>query len=226
MAFTFNDLFSSDLLISVASFSVPDMLISMALAFVVGLFIVFIYKKSFTGVMYSSGFAISLIAMSLITTMIIIAIGSNLILSLGMVGALSIVRFRSAVKDPLDIAYIFWAISAGIVLGAGFIPLAVFGSVFIGIVLYFFSTKKPRDKPYILIVNCADESVEKSVNILLESSVKKLVLRSKTIDTSGNIELTAEVRLPKMESGFVNKASGIPGVSNAVLVSYNGEYMT
>lgn len=226
MAFTFNDLFSSDLLISVASFSVPDMLISMALAFVVGLFIVFIYKKSFTGVMYSSGFAISLVAMSLITTMIIIAIGSNLILSLGMVGALSIVRFRSAVKDPLDIAYIFWAISAGIVLGAGFIPLAVFGSVFIGIVLYFFSSKKPRDKPYILIVNCADESVEKSVNSLLESSVKKLVLRSKTIDTSGNIELTAEVRLPKMESGFVNKVSGIPGVSNAVLVSYNGEYMT
>lgn len=226
MAFTFNDLFSSDLLISVASFSVPDMLISMALAFVVGLFIVFIYKKSFTGVMYSSGFAISLVAMSLITTMIIIAIGSNLILSLGMVGALSIVRFRSAVKDPLDIAYIFWAISAGIVLGAGFIPLAVFGSVFIGIVLYFFSSKKPRDKPYILIVNCADESVEKSVNSLLESSVKKLVLRSKTIDTSGNIELTAEVRLPKMESGFVNKVSDIPGVSNAVLVSYNGEYMT
>lgn len=226
MAFTFNDLFSSDLLISVASFSVPDMLISMALAFVVGLFIVFIYKKSFTGVMYSSGFAISLVAMSLITTMIIIAIGSNLILSLGMVGALSIVRFRSAVKDPLDIAYIFWAISAGIVLGAGFIPLAVFGSVFIGIVLYFFSSKKPRDKPYILIVNCADESVEKSVNSLLESSVKKLVLRSKTIDTSGNIELTAEVRLPKMESEFVNKVSDIPGVSNAVLVSYNGEYMT
>ena len=226
MAFTFNDLFSSDLLISVASFSVTDMLISMALAFVVGLFIVFIYKKSFTGVMYSSGFAISLVAMSLITTMIIIAIGSNLILSLGMVGALSIVRFRSAVKDPLDIAYIFWAISAGIVLGAGFIPLAVFGSVFIGIVLYFFSSKKPRDKPYILIVNCADESVEKSVNSLLESSVKKLVLRSKTIDTSGNIELTAEVRLPKMESGFVNKVSDIPGVSNAVLVSYNGEYMT
>ena len=225
MAFTFNDLFSSDLLISVASFSITDMLISMALAFVVGLFIVFIYKKSFTGVMYSSGFAISLVAMSLITTMIIIAIGSNLILSLGMVGALSIVRFRSAVKDPLDIAYIFWAISAGIVLGAGFIPLAVFGSVFIGIVLYFFSSKKPRDKPYILIVNCADESVEKSVNSLLESSVKKLVLRSKTIDTSGNIELTAEVRLPKMESGFVNKVSGIPGVSNAVLVRYNGEYM-
>ncbi|HJJ30921.1 MAG TPA: DUF4956 domain-containing protein [Methanocorpusculum sp.] len=226
MVLTFNDLFSSDLLTSVASFSVTDVIVSMALAFVIGLFIVFIYKKSFTGVMYSSGFSLSLVAMSLITTMIILAIGSNLILSLGMVGALSIVRFRSAVKDPLDIVYIFWAISAGIVLGAGFIPLAVFGSVFIGIVLYFFSIKKPRDKPYILIVNCADESTEKSVNSLLESTVKKLVLRSKTIDPSGNIELTAEVRLPKMESGFVNKVSAVPGVSNAVLVSYNGEYMT
>ena len=176
--------------------------------------------------MYSSGFAISLVAMSLITTMIILAIGSNLILSLGMVGALSIVRFRSAIKDPMDIAYLFWAISAGIVLGAGFIPLAVFGSLFIGIVLYIFSLKKPRDKPYIVIVNCDNDAAEESVNSLLKTTVKKLVLRSKTINANGSIELTAEVRLPNMESDFVNKVNALPGVSNAVLVSYNGEYMT
>ena len=226
MPLTFNDILSSNLLDGIAAFSLTDMIICMVLAFVVGLFIVFIYKKSFSGVMYSSGFVISLVAMTLITTMIILAIGSNLILSLGMVGALSIIRFRSAIKDPLDIIYIFWAISAGIVLGAGFIPLAVFGSLFIGVMLFIFSSRKPRDKPYILIVNCADEQAETAVNELLAASVKKTVLRSKTIDAAGGIELTAEVRLPKMESEFVNRVSELSGVSNAVLVSYNGEYMT
>jgi len=226
MALTFNDILSSDLLAGFTAFSIPDMILCLAIAFVIGLFIVFVYKKCFSGVMYSSGFAISLIAMALITTMIILAIGSNLILSLGMVGALSIVRFRSAIKDPMDIVYLFWAISAGIILGAGFIPLAVFGSLFLGIVLYIFSLKKPRDKPYIVIVNCDNDKTEEAVNDLLKTTVKKLVLRSKTINADGSIELTAEVRLPKMESDFVNKVNALPGVSNAVLVSYNGEYMT
>ena len=225
MALTFDDILSSDFLSTVTEFSLTDMLIAMGLAFVLGLFILFIYKKTFNGVMYSSGFGISLVAMSLVTTMIILAIGSNVILSLGMVGALSIVRFRSAVKDPMDIAYLFWAISAGIVLGAGLIPLAIFGSVFIGVVLYIFSSKKPTDKPYILIVDCADETAEGSVNALLKRTVKKSLLKSKTVTKTG-LELTIEVRLPDQESGFVNKISDLAGVSNAVLVSYNGEYMT
>jgi len=224
MAITFNDLFKTDLLASASEFSIVDLLICLGLAFAVGLFILFVYKKSFNGVMYSSGFAISLIAMTLITTMIILTIGSNIVLSLGMVGALSIVRFRSAVKDPMDIAYLFWAISAGIVIGAGLLQVAVIGSVIIGIILYIFSTKKPTDKPYILIVDCADEAVEEKVNAILKESVKKQVLRSKTMNP-GSIELTIEVRLPKQESGFVNKISAVSGVTKAVLVSYNGEYM-
>ena len=225
MTLTFNDILSSDFLTNVTEFSLTDMMIAMVLALVLGLFILFVYKKSFSGVMYSSGFGISLVAMSLVTTMIILAIGSNVILSLGMVGALSIVRFRSAVKDPMDIAYLFWAISAGIVLGAGLIPLAIFGSLFIGIVLYLFSAKKPTDKPYILIVNCADDDAEKSVNDVLKNTVKKHILKSKSVTQNGT-ELTVEVRLPNMESDFVNKISVLPGISNAVLVSYNGEYMT
>jgi len=225
MTLTFNDILSSDFLSTVTEFSLTDMMIAMVLALVLGLFILFVYKKSFSGVMYSSGFGISLVAMSLVTTMIILAIGSNVILSLGMVGALSIVRFRSAVKDPMDIAYLFWAISAGIVLGAGLIPLAIFGSLFIGIVLYLFSAKKPTDKPYILIVNCADDDAEKSVNDVLKNTVKKHILKSKSVSQNGT-ELTVEVRLPNMESDFVNKISVLPGISNAVLVSYNGEYMT
>lgn len=222
---TINDVLSSNILDGVAQFSITDMIICMALALAIGLFILFVYKKCFSGVMYSSGFAISLIAMTLITAMIILAIGSNIILSLGMVGALSIVRFRSAVKDPMDIAYLFWSISVGIVLGAGMLLLAVFGSLFIGIVLYIFSIKKPSHKPYILIVNCKNEVVEKQISSILDANIRKKVLRSKTITEDG-IELTIEVRLTGQESKFINSISAVNGVNRAVLVSYNGEYMT
>ncbi|MDL2261129.1 DUF4956 domain-containing protein [Methanimicrococcus sp. OttesenSCG-928-J09] len=222
---TFNDILSSNIIDNVTNFSVTDMAIAMILAFVIGLFIYFVYKKTFSGVMYSSGFGVSLIAMALVTTMIIMAISSNIILSLGMVGALSIVRFRSAVKEPMDIAYLFWAISAGIVVGAGLIPLAVFGSIFIGIILYVFSNKKPTDKPYILVVDCTGDEAEKTVNEIVQKSVKKQVLRSKTISANGT-ELTIEVRLADSENNFINQIAAISGVSSAVLVSYNGEYVT
>ncbi|MDL2261134.1 DUF4956 domain-containing protein [Methanimicrococcus sp. OttesenSCG-928-J09] len=222
---TFDDLFESHLIDNVIDFSITDIFIAMVLAFIVGLFIFFIYKKTFSGVMYSSGFGVSLVAMALVTTMIIIAISSNLILSLGMVGALSIVRFRSAVKEPMDIAFLFWAISAGIVIGAGLIPLAVLGSAFIGLILILFASKKPLDKPYILVVDCDNDETEKTVMEYVKSSVKKQVLRSKTLSGDG-IELTVEVRLTNQESDFLNQISKTPGVSSAVLVSYNGEYVT
>ena len=132
-AVTFDDIFKSSFLKNVTSVSIPDMIASLALAFLLGLFIAFIYKKTFTGVMYSSTFGVTLIAMTMITTLIILAVTSNVVLSLGMVGALSIVRFRSAVKEPLDIAFLFWAIAAGIVLAAGMLLLAVLGSAVIGV---------------------------------------------------------------------------------------------
>lgn len=221
----FNDLFTSNVIDNITNFSFIDMAIAMILAFIIGLFIYYIYKKTFSGVMYSSGFGVSLIAMAVVTTMIIIAISSNIILSLGMVGALSIVRFRSAVKEPMDIAYLFWAISAGIVTGAGLIPLAVFGSLFIGVILWVFSTRKPTDQPYILVVDFEGEGVENEIMSVVKSSVKKHVLRSKTLSASGT-ELTIEVRLADSESAFLNKISEQTGVKNAVLVSYNGEYVT
>ena len=154
---TFNDIFKSSFLEKVSGVSVTDMIIAMAIAFALGLFIYLVYKKTFRGVMYSSSFGVSLMAMTLITTLIILAVTSNVILSLGMVGALSIVRFRTAVKEPLDIAFLFWAISAGIVTGAGLIPLAVIGSVFIGIILVIFVNAKTSDTPYIAIISCANE---------------------------------------------------------------------
>ena len=222
---TFNDILKSSFVEKVSEFSAADMVIALGLAFVIGLFIFLVYKKTFNGVMYSSGFGLSLIAMTLITTLIILAISSNVVLSLGMVGALSIVRFRTAVKDPMDIAYLFWAISAGIVVGAGMIPLAVFGSVFIGVVLLIFASQKPSDNAYILVTSCLDAEAEKAVLEMVDSSVRKHTVKSKTVSPKG-IELTLEVRLKEMSTEFINQIAGIEGVGNAVLVSYNGEYLS
>ncbi|HOJ12410.1 MAG TPA: DUF4956 domain-containing protein [Clostridiales bacterium] len=222
---TFKDIFKSSFLEKVVSFSPLDMVIALALAFALGLFIFIVYKKTFKGVMYSASFGLSLLLMTLITTFIILAVTSNVILSLGMVGALSIVRFRSAIKEPIDIAFIFWAISSGIVLGAGLIPLAIFGSIFIGIVLIIFANKKSSDNPYILVVNLIGEDIEKEVMSAIGNKVERYIIKSKTIQKDDNIELSVEVRLRESSTGFVNDICKLNGVDNAVLVSYNGEYM-
>ena len=139
---TFQDIFKSSFLENIAGVSVIDMAMALILAFGLGLFIFFVYKKTFTGVMYSSSFGVTLIAMTMITTVVILAVTSNVVLSLGMVGALSIVRFRTAIKEPLDIAFLFWSLTAGITLAAGMIILALAGSIAIGIVLLLFVRRR------------------------------------------------------------------------------------
>ena len=200
------------------------MSLALALAFADGLFIFFIYKKTFSGVMYSASFGISLIAMTMITALVILAISSNVVLSLGMVGALSIVRFRTAVKDPMDIVFLFWSIAAGIVLAAGLLLLAVAGSIFIGIVLLIFSEKKTFDRPYILVIHCVDSDSEERSLKLVEEMAGKVSLKSKTV-TSGSIELNYEVRLRDGNTDFVNRLAEMDGVTSTVMVSYNGDYM-
>lgn len=224
---TFKDIFKSDFLNSanLNTFSVLDTLIALALAFVLGLFIYLVYKKTYKGVMYSAAFGVSLLAMSMITTLVILAVTANIVLSLGMVGALSIVRFRTAIKEPMDIAFLFWAIAAGIVLGAGLIPLAIIGSVIIGVVILVFANIKSAGAvPYILVVNCAFQA-EPAVNSIIKQGALKYLLKSKTVTKRG-LELTYEVRLKDKEAYTVNKLMGLEGVGNATLVSYNGEYMS
>ena len=206
-----------------ASLSVPDILAALAMSFALGLFIFFIYKKTFCGVMYSQSFAISLIAMNLVTCLVIIAVASNLITALGMVGALSIIRFRTVIKEPLDLVYLFWSITIGIIVGVGLIPLAVIGSVVIGAILFIFINKKGGDTPYVVIINCNDEKTETESLALIKSKTKKQVIKSKSVSRNG-IELTVEVRLSGETVSFLNDLLGLPGVSNAVLVSYNGDY--
>ena len=221
---TFQDIFKSSFLENITGISMLDMIIALTLAFLLGLFIFFVYKKSYSGVMYSASFGVTLIALSLITTLLILAVVSNVVLSLGMVGALSIVRFRTAIKEPMDIAFLFWAIAVGIVLAAGLIPLAVFGSIFIGVVLFVFSKKKTVDSPYILVVHCENRDMEEQTRIFVKSQVKRLNLKSKSVN-HGCVELNYEVRLKDDNSAFVNELEAMSGVSRVVLVSYNGDYM-
>ena len=222
---TFNDVFKSSFLESVTEFSAVDTLIGMLFALVIGLFIFVVYKKTFNGVMYSTGFAMTLVGLSLVTTLVIMAVTSNVVLSLGMVGALSIVRFRAAIKEPVEIVYLFWAIAVGIVIGAGMIPLAVIGSVIIGVILILFANRRIHDNPYILIFNCIDEKAEESAIHLTGSGVERFVVKSKTVNGAG-IEVTAEVRLKDAGTSFVNRLNDIEGVNEVTLVSYNGEYMS
>ena len=221
---TFRDVFKSDFLENIASVSLLDMGIALVLAFLLGLFLFFIYKKCYSGVMYSASFGVTLIALAMITALLILTVVSNVVLSLGMVGALSIVRFRTAIKEPMDIAFLFWSIAAGIVLAAGLIPLAVVGSLFVGVVLLVFSRQKNGESPYILVVHCADQDVEGQVRALVEARVRRLNLKSKSV-APGQIELNYEVRLRDADTEFVNELGAMEGVGNVVLVSYNGDYM-
>ncbi len=220
----FSDIFKSSFLENVTSVSILDMLIALVLAFCVGSFIFFIYKKTYSGVMYSSSFAVTLVALTMITTLVILAVTSNVVLSLGMVGALSIVRFRTAIKEPLDIAFLFWSIAAGIVLAAGFIPLAVIGSVIIGVILLLFVNRKTSSNPYIVVLSCQDNNAEDRAMHMLTEHTKRCVCKSKTA-RAGKVELNLEVRLKDDSTDFINGISALPGVESAVLVSYNGDYI-
>ena len=221
---SFQDIFKSSFLENVTEFSLLDTCIGLAAALLVGLFIFMIYKKTLTGVLYSDGFALTLVGLSLVTTLVIMAVTSNVVLSLGMVGALSIVRFRTAIKEPVEIVFLFWSLAVGIVIGAGMIPLAIIGSAIIGVILLLFANRKIRKQPYILVVSCKDEAAEQRITEILAKAVEYYTVKSKTVNAAG-IEFTAELRTKDAETVFVNRITELEGVGNATLVSYNGEYM-
>ena len=185
---TFSDIFKSNFLENISGVSILDMVIALVLAFGLGVFIFLIYKKTYNGVMYSSSFGVTLIALTMITTVVILAVTSNVVLSLGMVGALSIVRFRTAIKEPLDIAFLFWSIAVGIVLAAGMIPLAVIGSVIIGLILLVFANRKSHSNPYIVVLQCSGHDSEKAAKEYLEKKTVRCVVKSKTAQ-KGSVEL-------------------------------------
>ena len=221
---TFSDIFKSNFLENVTSVTILDMFLALGLSFAIGLFIFLIYKKTYAGVMYSSTFGVTLIAMTMVSTFVILAVTSNVVLSLGMVGALSIVRFRTAIKEPLDIAFLFWSIAAGIVLAAGMIPLAVIGSIIIGIIILVFANRKSHVNPYIVVLQCEDQESEQKATAFLQEHTSRLNVKSKSVQ-KGAIELNLEIRLKDATTDFMNELADLAGVRSAVLVSYNGDYM-
>ena len=202
-----------------------DILLNIVLAAVLGFFIFLSYAISHRGTIYSRKFNASLVILAVLTGTVMTVIGNNIALSLGMVGALSIVRFRTAIKEPVEIVFLFWSLAVGIVIGAGMIPLAVIGSAIIGVILLLFANRKIHNDPYILVTNCTDENAENAVMDILGKEAEHCVVKSKTVTTSG-IELTAELCTKTASTAFVNAIAQLPGVETATLVSYNGEYLS
>ncbi|MBF7096627.1 DUF4956 domain-containing protein [Alkalibacter mobilis] len=220
---TFNDILKSSFLEKIGEFSFVDSFIALLGAYVLGMFIYWVYKRTFNGVMYSKPFNTSLVLLTMLTTFIILAVTTNVVLSLGMVGALSIVRFRTAIKDPLDLVFLFWSLGTGIILGAGLLPLAILGCVMIGGVLTSFQAKVVKEAPYILMMDVDSENTEITASEIIRKRISRMKLKSKTVG-NGRIELIYELRLKNGETGIANELANITGVKNTSLVSYNGEY--
>jgi len=204
--------------------SIIDVVTVLGITFLMGMFIFYIYKKTFQGVLYTQSYNISLVMISLVTALIIMVISSNLMLSLGMVGALSIVRFRTAVKDSMDIVFMFWAISVGITNGAKLFQVSFIGIIVVSAVLLLLTKFKSKSSPYLLIINYTED---KHINIMdyLKNKVGKFNLKSKTV-ANDLVELTIEIRIDNTDTSFVNELSKSEGITNAVLISYNGDYVS
>ncbi|HWI64325.1 MAG TPA: DUF4956 domain-containing protein [Symbiobacteriaceae bacterium] len=220
----FSDLFKKGFLSAASQdLNLGRILVSLGLAFALGLFLYIVYKRTFRGVLYSRSFNLSLIAITMVTALIIVAVTSNVVLSLGMVGALSIVRFRTAVKDPMDLVFLFWAIAIGIVTGAGLYMLGLVGSLVIGLVLFLLSRAPASETPYLLVVHAANDNADAAIRTALTASGQRCSVKSKTISPAG-VEATYEVRLKDGASTLVNQIAAMQGVESAVLIAYNGDY--
>lgn len=221
-ALSFKDFFKKSVLHleTFGTVSYIDILLGLACSFGIGMFIYWIYKKYFRGVVYSYNYNVSFVLMTMITTLIIMTISTNIILSLGMVGALSIVRFRTAVKDPLDIVYMFWAIAAGIATGAKMYPLSIIGSLVFGIVIAWLSKKKTKHEAYLLIVRHTDEATDELRVLLRKLNTK---LKSKSI-RNGFTEITLEINIVDDNTAFMKTIDQTAGVQSCSLVNYTGDY--
>ena len=207
--------------------SVGSMILSLIVAFLVGIFIIYVYRKTYTGVVYSKAFALCILMLSMVTAMIIRTISSNISLSLGMVGALSIVRFRTAVKEPVDTGFMFWGISAGIMAGAGLYLIALIASLGIGLLYFVTYLMGFRVASRYLLVLKYDASAHNEV-VRKIKSLRKYKIRSKSIFGS-QIELSIEVDLKEnsrggIDTSLVDGFSSVDGVNNASLIAYQNDF--
>jgi hypothetical protein len=222
---TFSDLFDKSFIALSAGtdrYGPLDIAFNVLASFAVGMFIYFVYKRTYMGVLYQKSFSVSLILLSVVTTLIIMTISGNLVLSLGMVGALSIVRFRTPIKDSMDLVFLFWAISMGIANGVGYYGISVVGSVLIGLILFFMTRQEEVDHPYLLVMHIPLDVDESEVTAVIKKSVLKYQLKSKAVSDDG-YELTLEVKLDGDDASFLRALKDKNMVNSATMVSYSGD---
>lgn len=216
-----SDLIKNKFVEEFTAISVGTLLTTLLLSFALGLFVLVIYRVTYGGVSFSKSFALSLVMLSMVTSLAILTVRSNVVLSLGMVGALSIVRFRAAVKDPLDIGFLFWGIAAGITAGAQLYWVALLGTAVIAVLYILITIFRKEKKSYLLIVRY-DTSCEMNVNGVL--GAVKYRLKNKT-QTGNKIELTVEVKIRRNDTTYLSRFNAIDGVESVTLLEYSGEYM-
>ena len=201
--------------------SLTSIVLGLVTAVVMGAVIYFVYSKFYTGVIYSRGFAVTLVGMTVLTAMVTLAISTNIVISLGMVGALSIVRFRTAVKDPLDLLYLFWAITTGITAGAGMYLLVAVTAIVMIVMLVLFYHKQQKGRIYIAVIHYTGD--EAGDNIFRALGKMKYFVKSKTVRKS-RTEIAIEVYCKNKDLFFLDKIRDVEGVEDATLIQYNGEY--
>ena len=220
-----NQLFSVSFFEKAVAFSLPDTLLILLVSALVGLFIAALYKATYQGVMYTMTYGVSLAAITMISALILCVVTSNVVLTLGMVGALSIIRFRTSIKEPMDIMFMFWAVAAGIATGAGMAGVAVLGSLCIGLLIVLLTRGRQNGVPYILVLQVEDQAAEKRALELVAANVKRSRVKSKRV-AKEETEITVDLRLKNENTDFMHAVNALPGVRSAMLVTYNGEYMT
>lgn len=211
-----------DLTSAINNLSPAGIFLTMITAVICAVIIYFVYKLFYKGVVYSENFNLLLLLITVVTAFIIMTISANLALSLGMVGALSIVRFRSAIKDPLDVGFLFWAVASGLTAGAGLYWVALFGTIFIALFYILATILKKEKKSYLLILRY-NENIEEQVQGLLKE--QKYKLKNKTF-SDGNIEFTAEVKLIKGDTTKYTAFKALDGMKSVTLLEYSGEYLS
>lgn len=220
-----NQLFSVSFFEKAVAFSLPDTLLILLVSALLGLFIAALYKATYQGVMYTMTYGVSLAAITMISALILCVVTSNVVLTLGMVGALSIIRFRTSIKEPMDIMFMFWAVAAGIATGAGMAGVAVLGSLCIGLLIVLLTRGRQNGVPYILVLQVEDQAAEKRALELVSAAVRRSRVKSKRV-TKEETEITVDLRLKNENTDFMHSVNALPGVRSAMLVTYNGEYMT
>lgn len=208
----YSQVFSASMMVTIVA--------DMVAALLMGILIYFVYKKYFQGVIFSKSFAMTLVGMTILTCMVTLAISTNIVISLGMIGALSIVRYRTAVKEPIDLLYLFWAITTGITIGANMYLLAIIGAVIVIAMIALFHTRVMNQSAYIMIVHYTGEA-EQNIRTCLKgirSSLKSKVLRNE------ETEMTLQLSCKEEELSFVESVRGIESVKDVTLVQYHGEY--